>query len=207
MLIYLFLQMKGNEMKEDNSLKTFLIVLLVVGLGVLIYFSMRPEMPESEMPVSDQGMGDTVRMPEMSDDEEMEEMQNIVEIAISNPNFSTLVTAVQEAELVETLSGDGPFTVFAPTNEAFAKIPEETLNEILADKEQLTAILTYHVVAGKVMAEDVVNLDSATTVQGSDVEIDVMGNSIMINNAEVVQTDIEASNGVIHVIDTVLIPQ
>ncbi|MFA6814646.1 MAG: fasciclin domain-containing protein [Patescibacteria group bacterium] len=135
-----------------------------------------------------------------------DEANTIVDIAVSNPNFSTLVTALQKADLVEVLAGEGPFTVFAPTNEAFAKIPEETLNEILADKEQLTQILTYHVVAGKVMAEDVVSLTSATTVQGGDLAIEVMGNSVMVNNANVIQTDIEASNGVIHVIDTVLIP-
>ena len=198
-------------MKENNSLKIFLIVLLVAGLGVFIYTSMNPSMPESDMEVTEE-----VQMPQeqrMNNDasendmEDTEEMQNIVEIAVANPEFSTLVTAVTEAGLVETLSGEGPFTVFAPTNAAFAKIPEATLNEILADQEQLTAILTYHVVSGKVMAEDVVNLSSATTLQGGELDIEVMGGSVMINNAEVIQTDIEAENGVIHVIDTVLIPQ
>ncbi|MBW6441405.1 fasciclin domain-containing protein [Patescibacteria group bacterium] len=149
----------------------------------------------------------TIPEQERAIEEPEEAMQNIVEIAVSDPRFSTLVTALTEADLVETLSGEGPFTVFAPTDEAFAKIPEETLNEILADKDQLTSILTYHVVAGKVMAADVVTLTSAETVQGGEVTIEVTGNEVMMNNAKVLITDIEATNGVIHVIDTVLIPQ
>jgi len=107
--------------------------------------------------------------------------------------------------LIDTLKGDGPFTVFAPTDDAFAKIPADQLNAILADKELLTSILTYHVVAGKVPAADVVNLKSATTVQGSDVEISTE-NGVMVNDSKVVQTDIMTSNGIIHVIDTVLVP-
>lgn len=136
------------------------------------------------------------------------EEKTIVDIAVGNKDFETLVTAVKKAGLVETLSGEGPFTVFAPTDDAFAKIPEETLNAILADKEKLTSILTYHVVAGKVMAKDVVKLTSATTLQGQDLTVKVNADgTVMINNAKVVMTDIEASNGVIHVIDTVLLPQ
>ncbi|MBN1169018.1 fasciclin domain-containing protein [Candidatus Woesebacteria bacterium] len=156
------------------------------------------------MPVADTSEK-MVAMEEVQKDSDA--MQNIVEIASSNDDFSTLVTAVKQAGLVETLSSEGPFTVFAPTNEAFAKLPEATLQEVLADKDQLTAILTYHVVPGKVMAEDVINLTSATTVQGSDLTIDVEGSSVMVNNANVVSTDIEAENGVIYVIDAVLIPQ
>jgi uncharacterized surface protein with fasciclin (FAS1) repeats len=132
---------------------------------------------------------------------------NIVETAVSAGSFTTLVKAVEAAGLVETLSGPGPFTVFAPTDEAFAKIDPATLNAILADKEKLTAILTYHVVSGEVMAADVVNLTSATTVQGSDVSITTKDGGVMINDANVVTTDIKATNGVIHVIDTVLLPQ
>lgn len=132
--------------------------------------------------------------------------KNIVETAVSAGSFKTLVTAVQAAGLVETLSGPGPFTVFAPTDEAFAKLPKETLDAVLADKEKLTAILTYHVVSGKVMASDVVNLKEATTVQGGKLSIDT-SNGVKVGSANVVQTDIETSNGVIHVIDTVLIPQ
>ncbi|NMA30051.1 MAG: fasciclin domain-containing protein [Candidatus Pacebacteria bacterium] len=188
-----------------------LVLLIAVG-GILLFNNNN----QSAMEEGDQNMSDTMVNEEMQENnnqvEDMDQMgmddeaNTIVDIAVSNPNFSTLVTALQKADLVEVLAGEGPFTVFAPTNEAFAKIPEETLNEILADKEQLTQILTYHVVAGKVMAEDVVSLTSATTVQGGDLAIEVMGNSVMVNNANVIQTDIEASNGVIHVIDTVLIP-
>ncbi len=139
-------------------------------------------------------------------DKGMAEEKNIVETAVAAGQFDTLVTAVQEAGLVETLSGEGPFTVFAPTDEAFAKIPEADLNALLADKEALTNVLTYHVVAGKVMAADVVNLSEAETVQGSTVEIKVDGDTVMIDNARVIQTDIETSNGVIHVIDSVIMP-
>jgi len=133
--------------------------------------------------------------------------QNIVEIAAGAGSFNTLVTAVQAAGLVETLSGDGPFTVFAPTDEAFAKIPQADLEALLADKEALTAVLTYHVVPGKVMAQDVVNLSSATTVNGQDLEIKVWDGKVMIDGATVLSTDIEATNGVIHVIDQVILPE
>lgn len=111
-----------------------------------------------------------------------------------------------EAGLVDTLNSAGPFTVFAPTDDAFAKIPKATLDSIRADKAKLTSILTYHVVSGKVLAKDVVNLTSAKTVQGSNVSINAT-NGVMINNAKVLTPDVLASNGVIHVIDTVLIPQ
>ena len=131
----------------------------------------------------------------------------IVDVAAGNPDFSTLVAAVKAAGLVETLSGEGPFTVFAPTNEAFAKLPEGKVDSLLADIPTLKKILTYHVVAGKVMAADVVGLNSATTVQGDDVKIAVVDGKVKLNDAAMVTaTDLEASNGVIHVIDTVLIP-
>jgi uncharacterized surface protein with fasciclin (FAS1) repeats len=136
-----------------------------------------------------------------------EPTQNIVEIASQAGSFNTLVAAVQAAGLAETLSGEGPFTVFAPTDEAFAQIPEDQLNALLADKEALTAVLTYHVVAGKVMAADVVGLDSAETVNGQSVDIHVMDGKVMIDDAEVVTTDIEATNGVIHVINKVILPE
>lgn len=132
--------------------------------------------------------------------------KDIVDTAIDAGSFNTLVTAVQAAGLVDTLKGDGPFTVFAPTDEAFAAIPEADLEALLADKDQLTAVLTYHVVPGKVMAADVVELDSATTVQGSDVDIEVSDGGVKVDEANVVTTDIEASNGVIHVIDAVITP-
>lgn len=133
--------------------------------------------------------------------------RNIVEIAVGAGSFNTLVAAVQAAGLVETLSGEGPFTVFAPTDEAFARIPEADLQALLADKEALTAVLTYHVVPGKVMAADVISLSSATTVNGQDVEIKVRDGKVTIDGANVVSTDIEATNGVIHVIDQVILPQ
>ncbi len=132
-------------------------------------------------------------------------MKNIIETAINNPDFSTLVTAIKAADLVETLSGTEAFTVFAPTNVAFAKIPEATLKTVLADKTKLTSILTYHVVAGKVMSNDVMKITEAKTVQGSKVKIDTK-NGVMINGAKATKADIECSNGVIHVIDTVLMP-
>jgi uncharacterized surface protein with fasciclin (FAS1) repeats len=131
---------------------------------------------------------------------------DIVDVAVAAGSFKTLAAALQAAELVDTLKGDGPFTVFAPTDDAFAKIPEAQLEALLADKEQLTAVLTYHVVPGKVMAADVVGLDSATTVQGGSLTIDTT-DGVKVDGANVVKTDIEASNGVIHVIDTVLMPK
>ncbi|MCS6949175.1 MAG: fasciclin domain-containing protein [bacterium] len=134
-------------------------------------------------------------------------MPTIVDIAVKAGNFKTLVQAVQAAGLVETLSGPGPFTVFAPTDEAFAKIPAETLQAVLADKEKLTAILTYHVVPGKLMAADVVNSTQLQTVQGQSITVRAEGGSVMVDNANVIQTDIEADNGVIHVIDTVIMPK
>ena len=133
-------------------------------------------------------------------------MKNIIETAVSNPDFSTLVTAVKAAGLEGTLSGTGPFTVFAPDNAAFAKIPEAKLKELLADKTKLTSILTYHVVAGKVMSKDVAAMTEAKTVEGSSLKIDAK-NGVMVNDAKVIQADIECSNGVIHVIDTVLMPK
>lgn len=133
---------------------------------------------------------------------------NIVEVAAGNEDFSTLVAAVQAAGLVEVLSGEGPFTVFAPTNAAFAKLPAGTVESLLepANKQQLVDILTYHVVAGKVYAKDVVELTEATTVNGADISIAVTEAGVQINNAIVVTTDIKAANGVIHVIDTVILP-
>jgi transforming growth factor-beta-induced protein len=134
--------------------------------------------------------------------------KDIVDTAVSAKSFSTLVAAVKAAGLVDVLKGDGPFTVFAPSDEAFAKLPAGTVAELLKpeNKAKLTSILTYHVVPGKVMASDVVNLKSAKTVQGSEARVTVEGGSVMIDKANVVATDIEATNGVIHVIDNVLLP-
>ena len=132
---------------------------------------------------------------------------NIVETAIDAGNFTTLVAAVETAGLVETLSGEGPFTVFAPTDDAFAALPEGTVESLLLEenRDQLVSILTYHVVPGAVMSTDLSDGMTATTVQGSDITID-LDNGVMVNNATVTAADIEASNGVIHVIDTVLMP-
>ena len=131
--------------------------------------------------------------------------EDIVDTAVAAKDFTTLVKAVQAADLVDTLKGPGPFTVFAPTDAAFAKLPPGTLEALLADKAKLSAVLTYHVVPGKVMAADVGNLTTAKTVSGAALTIDTSG-GVKVNNATVTATDIQASNGVIHVIDTVLIP-
>ncbi|MFT6431109.1 MAG: putative surface protein with fasciclin (FAS1) repeats [Halopseudomonas sp.] len=151
------------------------------------------------------GAGMLVAVPVHADDHAGMAKMDIVDTAVAAGSFNTLVAAVQAADLVETLKGEGPFTVFAPTDEAFAKIPAADLDALLADKEKLTAVLTYHVVAGKVMAADVVGMTSAETVQGSSLTIDAT-DGVMVDSATVVKTDIETSNGVIHVIDTVLMP-
>ncbi len=135
--------------------------------------------------------------------------QDIVDTAVAAGSFKTLVAAVKAADLVGTLKGEGPFTVFAPTDEAFAKLPAGTVESLLLpeNKDKLAAILTYHVVSGEVKAKDVVKLSSATTVQGSDVSIMIKDGAVMLNNSStVIKTDIGTSNGVIHVIDTVILP-
>ena len=133
-------------------------------------------------------------------------MADIVDTASNAGSFSTLVTAIKAANLVDTLKGKGPFTVFAPTDEAFAKLPAGTVEGLLKDIPKLTKILTYHVVSGKVMAADVVKLKSAKTVEGSDVKIDASNAGVKVNNATVATADVAADNGVIHIIDTVLLP-
>ncbi|MDQ8168189.1 MAG: fasciclin domain-containing protein [Gemmatimonadota bacterium] len=134
--------------------------------------------------------------------------KDIVETAVAAGSFKTLATALTAAGLIETLKGPGPFTVFAPTDEAFAKIPKAQLEALLADKAALKNVLLYHVVAGKVMAADVVKLNGkgAKTVQGAEAKVVLMGSTVMLNNAHVVKTDIAAKNGVIHVIDAVILP-
>ncbi len=135
---------------------------------------------------------------------------DIVDTAVSAGKFETLVAAVKAADLVDTLKGDGPFTVFAPTDEAFAKLPAGTVENLLKpeNKDQLIAILTYHVVPGKVMSADIANKQlKAGTVQGSELDINALNGGVSVDNAKVIQADIETSNGVIHVIDTVVLPQ
>jgi uncharacterized surface protein with fasciclin (FAS1) repeats len=131
--------------------------------------------------------------------------KDIVDTAVAAGSFKTLATALGAAGLVDTLKGKGPFTVFAPTDEAFAKIPKADLDALLKDKAKLTAVLTYHVVAGKVMAADV-KAGKVKTVQGSDLTVSTMG-GVQVNGANVVKTDIVADNGVIHVIDSVVMPK
>jgi len=134
--------------------------------------------------------------------------KDIVETAVDAGKFKTLAAALRAADLVDTLKGRGPFTVFAPTDEAFAKLPAGTVDNLLKpeNKDQLVAILTYHVVPGKVMAADVIKLKEAKTVNGKMLDIETKGDAVMVNDAKVTATDVAASNGVIHVIDTVILP-
>jgi uncharacterized surface protein with fasciclin (FAS1) repeats len=132
--------------------------------------------------------------------------KDIVDTAVAAGQFNTLAAALQAAGLVETLKGPGPFTVFAPTDEAFAKIPKADLDALLKDKAKLTAVLTYHVVPGKVMAKDV-KPGPVKTVQGSAVAVKESGGKVMVDNATVTKADIAADNGVIHVIDSVILPK
>lgn len=135
--------------------------------------------------------------------------KDIVDTAVDAGSFNTLATALEAAGLVETLKGDGPYTVFAPTDEAFAKLPDGTVETLLKpeNKDQLVAVLTYHVVPGTVTAEQVVTLTEAKTVNGEMVEIAVVDGAVKVDDAQVIQADVMTSNGVIHVIDTVLIPE
>ena len=152
--------------------------------------------------VSQIGCDGTAKKPSMS-------QTDVVDTAVAAGDFGTLVTAIKAADLVETLKGDGPFTVFAPTDEAFAKLPSGTLESLLKpeNKQKLSSILTYHVVPGKVMASDVVNLSDAKTVNGQLLMLKTSDGAVTVNNAKVIKTDIDCSNGVIHVIDTVLLPK
>jgi uncharacterized surface protein with fasciclin (FAS1) repeats len=144
-----------------------------------------------------------------ADHHEASAKKDIVDTAVAAGSFTTLVSAVKAADLVTTLKGPGPFTVFAPTDAAFAKLPKGTLEDLLKpeNKAKLQAILTYHVVSGKVMAADVVKMESAKTVNGQMLTIDAKNGAVMVDNAKVAKTDIESSNGVIHVIDTVMLPK
>jgi len=162
-------------------MNTFLMTAAVLGLAVL-------------------GVGGLASGTAKSTDEPT---KDVVGTAVGAGQFKTLVAAVKAAELVETLKGEGPFTVFAPTDEAFAK---ETLDGLLKDKKALTAVLTYHVVPGKVMAADLLKLTTAKTVQGKDIKIAVKDGKVTVNGANVVKADIPCKNGVIHVIDAVLLP-
>jgi uncharacterized surface protein with fasciclin (FAS1) repeats len=142
-------------------------------------------------------------------DKKMDKSMDIVDMAAHTGMFNTLVAAVQAAGLEETLRSEGPFTVFAPTDEAFAKLPEGTVENLVKpeNKDQLVAILTYHVVAGEVYAKDVMGLSSAKTVNGAEVPIEVKDGMVFVGGAKVTKADVKASNGVIHIIDTVMIPE
>jgi uncharacterized surface protein with fasciclin (FAS1) repeats len=140
------------------------------------------------------------------DDEAVAPQNDIIEVATSAGSFTTLLAAVEAAGLTATLKGPGPFTVFAPTDAAFEALPPGTVESLLNDIPTLTAILTYHVVAGELEATDVVSRSQLTTVNGADIEVSVQGSAVRVNDANILQTDIRASNGVIHVIDAVILP-
>ncbi len=147
-------------------------------------------------------------LPAVADGHGKAETQDIVEVAVGAGQFTTLAAALEAADLIDTLKGEGPFTVFAPTDDAFAALPAGTVESLLKpeNRDQLIAVLTYHVVPGKVVAADVVKLDEAKTVNGASVRISTMDGSVYVNDAEVVAADVDASNGVIHVIDSVILP-
>jgi len=183
----------------------------VVSLSLFVLFALvlaacAPAAPAPEpMPAVEEPMEEAMPEPEPTAMPEPEPM-TIVDVAVADGRFTTLAAALGAADLVETLQGDGPFTVFAPTDDAFAMLPEGTVEALLADIPALTEILLYHVVSGEVLAADVVGLSSAETVAGIPVKISVDGDKVMINGAQVIITDVMADNGVIHVIDSVLLP-
>ena len=185
-------------------MKRFSVFAMLLTVTALVLAACAPAATPTAAPVVEP---EPTAVPEPTAMPEPEPM-DIVDTAIADGRFQTLVAAVTAAELVDTLKGEGPFTVFAPTDDAFAKLPEGTVENLLLpeNKQALTDILLYHVVSGKVMAADVVGLESATTVLGKDVAIKVDMGNVYINDAQVIITDIETSNGVIHVIDTVILP-
>jgi len=183
-------------MKNNNVMYALIGVAAAVVIGIIVFTMIQP----AETTTS------STSSPTVSESPVAQAQQNIVQIASANPEFSTLVTAIKTAGLVETLSGPGPFTVFAPTNDAFAKLPAGTLDGLLKDPAKLKAVLTYHVVSGDVKAADVVKLTTATTVNGKELPITVSGAIVKVGPATITSTDIAATNGTIHVIDTVLVP-
>lgn len=189
-----------EERSKTGIIAAVIVVAALIGGGIL-FLTMRDD-TSSDTTTSETQSNNQEQMPEQA-------AQNIVEVASANANFSTLVELVQTAGLVDTLSGEGPFTVFAPTNDAFAKLPAETVASLKANPEELRKVLTYHVVSGKVPAADAIKLDgqSATSVQGAPITIAVVDGKVVLNgNSTVTMTDIMASNGIVHVIDTVLLP-
>ena len=184
-------------------MKRFTVISTLLVATTVIFAACAPAPVTTEAPVE----AEVPSQPEPTAEPEVM-LKDIVDTAVADGRFTTLVAAVTAAELVDTLKSDGPFTVFAPTDDAFAALPEGTVESLLLpeNKQALTDILLYHVVSGSVMAEDVVNLDMATTVLGKDVAIKVDMGNVYINDAQVIITDIETSNGVIHVIDAVILP-
>ncbi len=189
-----------------NLILLFIFSLLLVACGAAAEETPAPTAEPTIAPI-EEAVAEEMEE-EMAEEEAEEEMNSIVDIAVSDGRFTTLVTALEAAGLAETLAGEGEFTVFAPTDDAFAALPEGTVPSLLEDPEgALTDVLLYHVADGTVMAETVVTLESATTLQGEDVSIMVNDGSVFLNETvQVIITDIEASNGVIHVIDAVLLP-
>jgi uncharacterized surface protein with fasciclin (FAS1) repeats len=192
-------------MKIRNLLPFLLLAALILG-ACAPAADVAEETPAApEAAVTEEPMEEMETEEPMEEDEMMK--KDIVDIAVEDGRFTTLVAAVEAAGLVDALKGDGPLTVFAPTDDAFAALPEGTVEALLADIPALTDILLYHVVEGKVMAADVIELSSARTLQGQYADIAVAEGKVMIDGAEVIITDIEASNGVIHVVDAVILPE
>lgn len=208
--------MENKEQSNNLPIIIAVVAVVAIAIGLLIFNNQTQRgsqtATDAESPSADSEDGmmeDDVMMQDedMMEDDTMMDKGNIVSVAQEAGSFDTLIAAVEAADLAETLQGPGPFTVFAPTDEAFEALPAGTLDELLADPEQLSQILLYHVVEGEVTAEQVVTLDEAETVQGSPVAISVVGGEVVLNESvNVVTTDVVASNGVIHVIDAVLLP-
>jgi transforming growth factor-beta-induced protein len=186
---------------ERKMKRNSLIVMLLVAFTLVLAACGPAATPEPTAVPEPTALPEPTAMPEP-------ELADIVDTAVADGRFTTLVAAVGAAGLVDALKGEGPFTVFAPTDDAFAALPEGTVEELLKpeNKQALTDILLYHVVEGKVMAADVTGLESATTLLGKDIAIKVDMGNVYINDAKVIITDIETSNGVIHVIDAVILP-
>lgn len=189
--------------KEIRKVRKFVFFALLLAVSLA---ACAPAPAAQVLPTIAPANAPTVMPPTAVPPTAMSAPKTIAEIAIADGRFKTLVAAVTAAGLVDTLKSAGPFTVFAPTDDAFAKLPAGTVEGLLKDPAKLKDILLYHVVAGKLMAADVVKLTSAKTVQGSTIAIKVDGSNVMVNDANVIIADIQASNGVIHVIDKVILP-
>jgi len=197
-------------MEQNKTMIAAIVAVLVLALGGIGVYALTRDDSSSEESTNSSQVEETTT----EETTEEEQQSDIVELAVATDSLSTLVSAVQAADLVTTLQSDGPFTVFAPTNDAFAALPDGTLDSLLLpeNKSQLAGILTYHVVSGKVMSSDLSNGQVITTVNGQTLTVEIMDGSVMLvdaggNKATVASADIEASNGVVHVIDRVILPQ